>query len=64
MGREYLLGVDIGTYSSKGVLVSKDGEEIAGHVIQHGMSMPAPGYFEHDADGVWCMTLSKLSATC
>jgi xylulokinase len=53
MGKEYLLGVDIGTYSSKGVLVSKDGEEIAGHVIQHGMSMPAPGYFEHDADDVW-----------
>ena len=26
MGIEYLLGVDIGTYSSKGVLVSKDGE--------------------------------------
>ena len=53
MGKEYLLGVDIGTYSSKGVLVSKDGAEVAGHVIQHDMSMPAPGYFEHDADGVW-----------
>lgn len=53
MGIEYLLGVDIGTYSSKGVLVGKDGQEVADHVVQHGMSMPAPGYFEQDADGVW-----------
>ncbi len=53
MGRKYLLGVDIGTYSSKGVLVSKDGEVIAGHVVPHDMRMPYPGHFEHDADGVW-----------
>ena len=53
MSKEYLLGIDIGTYSSKGVLVGKDGKEVADHVVQHGMSMPAPGYFEQDADGVW-----------
>ena len=53
MGREYLLGVDIGTYSSKGVLVSRDGRVEASHVIAHEMSMPAPGHFEHDADAVW-----------
>jgi len=53
MSREYLLGVDIGTYSSKGVLVSKEGEVAVSHVIQHGMSMPKPGYFEQDADGIW-----------
>jgi len=53
MKSEYLLGVDIGTYSSKGVLVDKDGEVVASHVVQHGMAMPKPGYFEQDADGVW-----------
>ncbi|MGD8975565.1 MAG: FGGY family carbohydrate kinase, partial [Desulfobacterales bacterium] len=53
MGREYLLGVDIGTYSSKGVLVSRDGRVEASHVIAHEMSMPAPGHFEHDADAIW-----------
>jgi len=53
MIREYLLGVDIGTYSSKGVLVSKEGEVVASHVIPHDMSMPKPGYFEQDADGIW-----------
>lgn len=53
MTTEYLLGVDIGTYSSKGVLVTRDGEVIAEHVIPHDMSMPEPGFFEHDADEVW-----------
>ncbi len=49
----YLLGVDIGTYSSKGVLVTPDGEVVASHVVDHEMSMPRAGWFEHDADAVW-----------
>lgn len=54
MAREqYLLGVDIGTYSSKGVLVRPDGSVVASHVEEHTMSMPRPGWFEHDADDVW-----------
>jgi len=53
MGKKYLLGVDIGTYSSKGVVVTHDGEVIADHMVPHDMSMPHPGYFEHDADDVW-----------
>ncbi|UCF90444.1 MAG: FGGY-family carbohydrate kinase [Desulfobacterales bacterium] len=53
MRPEYLLGVDIGTYSSKGVLVSTDGRVAASHVVPHGLSSPRPGYFEHNADGVW-----------
>lgn len=53
MAKEYLLGVDIGTYSSKGVLVQEDGKIIAQQVVPHGMDMPKPGYFEHDADQVW-----------
>ena len=53
MGDRYFLGVDIGTYSSKGVLVADNGEVIAGHIIPHDMNMPKSGYFEQDADGVW-----------
>ncbi len=49
----YLLGVDIGTYSSKGVLVTTDGHVIASHTIPHSMAMPKPGHFEQDADQVW-----------
>jgi xylulokinase len=53
MRPEYLLGIDVGTYSSKGVLVSTDGEVAADHIMPHGLSMPRPGFFEHDAVGVW-----------
>ncbi len=53
MGPGYLLGVDIGTYSSKGVIVTTDGELVASHTVPHGMDMPKPGYFEQDADKVW-----------
>jgi xylulokinase len=53
MSQGYLIGVDIGTYSSKGVLVRTDGGVVASHTVPHGMDMPKPGFFEHDADGVW-----------
>ena len=60
MKSEFLLGVDIGTYSSKGVLVTKDGEVVASHVVPHGMSMPKPGYFEQDADDIWWHDFVKI----
>lgn len=49
----YLIGVDVGTYSSKGVLVNADGTLVSSHTVPHSMAMPRPGFFEHDADGVW-----------
>ncbi|HVO70324.1 MAG TPA: FGGY-family carbohydrate kinase, partial [Aggregatilineaceae bacterium] len=53
MPENYLIGVDIGTYSSKGVLVKTDGTLVASSTLPHGMDMPRPGFFEHDADAVW-----------
>jgi xylulokinase len=54
MDKSYLLGVDIGTYSSKGVLVEADtGDVTAEHVIEHTLSMPKPGWVEHDPDQTW-----------
>ena len=48
-----LLGLDVGTYSSKGVLVTPDGDIVAQHVVAHEISMPAAGHVEQDADAVW-----------
>jgi xylulokinase len=48
-----LLGIDIGTYSSKGVLCTPDGKVVASHVVEHGISMPRPGWVEQDADAIW-----------
>jgi xylulokinase len=53
MSKQYWLGVDIGTYSSKGVLVDENGTVVSSHSLPHGMAMPAPSQFEHDADKVW-----------
>lgn len=49
----YYMGIDIGTSASKGVLVNNDGDIVAQHSCIHGMEMPRPGYFEHDAEKVW-----------
>ncbi|WP_019586193.1 FGGY-family carbohydrate kinase [Deinococcus apachensis] len=48
-----LLGIDIGTYSSKGVLATPDGELLRTHVVPHGLDLPHPGWAEQDPDGVW-----------
>jgi xylulokinase len=53
MSGSLLLGIDVGTYSSKGVLCTPDGEVVASHVVEHGISMPKPGWVEQDADAVW-----------
>lgn len=47
------VGVDIGTSSSKGVLVRPDGTVVARSVRKHGVSTPQPGWVEHDAERVW-----------
>jgi xylulokinase len=48
-----LLGVDIGTSSSKGVLTTPDGTVVATAVREHAVSRPHPGWAEHDARDVW-----------
>lgn len=53
MPGELLLGIDIGTYSAKGVLCTPAGEVVAEAVIDHELSLPRPGWAEHDADAVW-----------
>jgi xylulokinase len=53
MQKGYLLGVDIGTYSSKGTLVTADGKVVEKSSIPHEVSIPNPGWMEHDADSVW-----------
>jgi xylulokinase len=48
-----LLGIDIGTYSSKGALCTPAGEVLAEATIEHGLSLPQPGWAEHDPDAIW-----------
>ena len=49
----YLLGVDIGSYSAKGVLLTNKGEIVATATQAHEMRVPGPGLAEHDANADW-----------
>jgi xylulokinase len=55
-----LLGIDIGTYSSKGVLVETNGTLVRTAIVEHKMSIPHPGWAEQDADTVWWGDVVKL----
>lgn len=49
----YTLGVDIGTYSSKGVIADSKGEIIAEAQRPHDMLVPRPGWAEHRPEEDW-----------
>jgi len=51
--KELLLGIDIGTFSSKAALVTPAGEVLRTAVVPHGIATPAPGHVEQDADAIW-----------
>jgi xylulokinase len=47
------LGVDIGTFESKGVLVDASGRVVAQAARPHRMLIPRPGWAEHRPDEDW-----------
>ena len=49
-GQQYLLGFDVGTGSSKGVLTTLDGTVVALSEQPHMVSLPQPGWAELDAE--------------
>ena len=53
MSEGLLLGIDLGTMSSKGVLCKPNGDVVTTAERPHEVSMPRPGWVEHDAEGIW-----------
>lgn len=49
----YLLGIDIGTQGSKGILVTTNGRVVSIASREHGIAIPRSGWAEHDADQIW-----------
>ncbi|MBV9703793.1 MAG: FGGY-family carbohydrate kinase [Methylobacteriaceae bacterium] len=49
----HFLGIDIGTFESKGVLVAADGAVVAQAAAPHKMIVPRPGWAEHRPDEDW-----------
>lgn len=50
---KHYLGIDIGTFESKGVLVDEAGEIVAQTSRPHRMLVPQPGWAEHDPEKDW-----------
>jgi xylulokinase len=59
--KQLLIGIDIGTGSSKGVLTDANGEIIATASVQHEISLPRPGWAEADADSMWWKETISIS---
>ncbi len=49
----FTLGVDIGTFESKGVIVDESGRIVASASRPHEMIVPRPGWAEHRAEEDW-----------
>jgi xylulokinase len=58
---DLLLGIDMGTGSSKGVLVDATGVVLASTTISHSMSLPRPGWAEVDAEAMWWQEVCEIS---
>ncbi|MGZ5378288.1 MAG: FGGY-family carbohydrate kinase [Mycobacterium sp.] len=59
---DVLLGIDMGTGSTKGVLVDASGSVLASEVITHSMNLPRPGWAEVDAEALWWHEVCEISA--
>jgi xylulokinase len=57
-----LLGIDMGTGSTKGVLVDTAGTVLASETIPHSMDLPRPGWAEVDAESVWWREVCIIGA--
>lgn len=58
---QYFLGIDIGTYESKGILTDKDGNVIASATNPHKMLVPEPGWAEHRPEEDWWNDFVKIT---
>lgn len=59
--RQLLLGIDIGTYESKGVLTTPEGDVVAQYSLPHNLVLPKVGWVEHDAEKTWWGDFCELS---
>ena len=58
--KRYFLGIDIGTFESRGILIDESFRVAADASVPHGMDNPQPGWFEQEAEAVWWGDLCKL----
>lgn len=59
---QHFLGIDIGTFESKGMLIDENGACVAMHAVSHQMISPLPGFAEHDAEKDWWGDFRRISS--
>lgn len=59
--KEYFLGIDIGTFASRGMLIDEAFQVVADASVPHTMENPRPGWFEQDAMDIWWHDFCLLS---
>mgnify|MGYP001797769012 CR=1 FL=1 len=55
-------GVGVGTSCAKGVLARSNGEVVGRVTLPHDLSVPRPGWAEHDAETVWWADFMAICA--
>lgn len=63
MTKDYFMGIDIGTYSTKGVITDELGTILCSKVIAHDIITPRQGYVEHDPRATWWDEVCMISHT-
>lgn len=61
MNNRYLLGVDIGTSGSTGIVMDDELNVIESASVSHDVSYPNPGWAEHDPEGVWWDDFTRIT---
>jgi sugar (pentulose or hexulose) kinase len=61
LARNFLVGIDIGTSGSKGLLLSSEGEVCAQSFVEHGINIIRPGWVEQDPDECYWGDFRKIS---
>lgn len=62
MSKKYVIGVDIGTTSTKAVLFQLDGTVVAGHHIEYPLFSPTPDTAEQDSNEIFQAVIQSIGA--
>lgn len=58
---QLFMGIDVGTFETKGVVINGEGKIVAQAAVGHGTENPKPGFYEHDAEAVWWHDVCAVS---
>ncbi|MEA5030501.1 MAG: FGGY family carbohydrate kinase [Sphaerochaeta sp.] len=61
--KQYVIGIDIGTTTTKGCVVTAEGTMLSQFTCEHGVERPYDGWAEQDAESVWWLEFCKVCST-